>query len=305
MKLLIRVLPIFFLTAIVSCQKELSFEPGQNGGGGGTGVNGTLKMKIDGKQWVADKAAGASLMAGMINISGLGKDRKTFTITLSDTVARMYILSNVITSADSAHGAALYDSVSATNDSWSTVAGDDPALAGGWVNIAKIDKVKKTMSGTFQLKMYREMDSSTVMITEGVFENLSYATTLPPASTTDTFRVKINGTSWTPASLVGVVNFGSISVVANELTLNKTVGLTMPSDITPGSYTLDFLGGQYIGLYNPSLNTTLASTSGTLTILEHNTSTKRIRGNFNFVAEPVLGGTAVNLTEGYFSVKYQ
>jgi hypothetical protein len=75
--------------------------------------------------------------------------------------------------------------------------------------------------------------------------------------------------------------------------------------ITPGSCTLDFLGGQYIGLYNPNTTTTLASTSGTLTIFEHNKSTKRIRGNFNFVAEPVLGGASVPLTEGYFSVKYQ
>jgi hypothetical protein len=305
MKLLIRLLPIFLVSGFISCQKEISFEPGQNGGGSGTGVNGILKMKIDGKQWVADKAAGASLMVGMINISGLGNDKKTFTITLSDTVARTYILSNQITSIDSAHFAALYDSVSVTNDSWSTVEGDDPALAGGWLNIAKIDKVKKTMSGSFQFKLYREMDSTTLTITEGVFENLSYTTTLPPASATDTFRVKINGTSWNPASLVGLVNFGSISVVANEASLNKTVGLTMPADITTGSYTFDFLGGQYIGAYNPNPTTTLASTSGTLTILEHNTSTKRIRGNFNFVAEPVLGGTGVNLTEGYFSVKYQ
>ena len=305
MKLPIKLLPILLLTALISCQKEISFEPGQAGGGSGTGANGILKMKIDGKQWVADKAAGASLMVGMINISGLGNDKKTFTITLSDTVARTYVLSNVITTIDSAHAAALYDSVSATNDSWSTVAGDDPSMAGGWVNIAKIDKVKKTMSGSFQFKMYRETDSSTVVITEGVFENLSYATTLPPASATDTFRVKISGSSWTPASIVGVVNFGSISVVANEVSLSKTVGITMPANIATGSYTFDFLGGQYIGAYNPNPTTTLASTSGTLTILEHNTSTKRIRGNFNFVAEPVLGGTGVNLTEGYFSVKYQ
>jgi len=304
MKLLFRPLPFLLLTVFISCQKEISFEPGQNGGGG-TGVNGTLKMKIDGKQWVADKGAGASMMVGLINISGLSKDGKSFTITLSDTVARMYILSNVITTIDSSHAAALYDSVVDPNDSWSTVAGDNPSQAGGWVNIAKIDKVKKTMSGTFQMKLYKEMDSTTVMITEGVFENLSYAITLPPASATDTFRVKIDGTSWTPGSIAGVNSFGSISVVANEITLSKTVGITMPSDITPGSYTFDALGGQYIGLYNPNTTTTLASSSGTLTIIEHNKTTKRIRGNFNFVAQPILGGAGSNLTEGYFSVKYQ
>src|SRR6185436_19425001 len=101
MKLLNRLLPIFILTAFISCQKEISFETSQNGGGGsGGGVNGTLKMNVNGKQWVADKAAAASLMAGVINITGLSKDGKAFTVTLADTFARTYTFSNVITSLD-------------------------------------------------------------------------------------------------------------------------------------------------------------------------------------------------------------
>jgi hypothetical protein len=262
-------------------------------------------MKVGGKEWVADRGAGGSLMAGIINISGLSKDGKTFSVTLSDTVARMYILSNVITSLDSMHGAAYSDSTNFSNFSWGTVQGDDPSQAGGWINIAKIDKVKKTMTGTFQMKMYREMDSSTVMITDGSFTELSYATSLPPANATDTFRVKIAGTSWAPASITGVNSNGTLAIVANENPINRTVGLMLPPGITPGSYTFDILGGQYIGMYNPNTSTALGSSSGTLTIVEHNLSTKRIRGNFNFLAEPILGGAGVNLTEGYFSVTYQ
>ncbi|MEP6952031.1 MAG: hypothetical protein ABI863_22265 [Ginsengibacter sp.] len=45
--------------------------------------------------------------------------------------------------------------------------------------------------------------------------------------------------------------------------------------------------------------------SGTLTILEHNITTKRIRGNFNFHASEVPGTKVSELTEGYFSVIYQ
>ena len=303
MKLLLKLLPIVLSILFVSCQKEISFEPGQNGPGGG--VIGVLKMKVNGKQWVADRAAGGSLMAGFINISGISKDGKTFTVTLSDTVARTYILSNEITSLDSAHGAAYSDSMNFSNFSWGTVQGDDTSQAGGWIHITKIDKAKKTMTGTFQMKMFREMDASTVMITEGVFTDLSYATSLPPASTTDTFRVKISGTSWAPASISAVNSNGTLAIVANENPMNRTVAVMMPPGITTGSYTFDILGGQYIGMYNPNTTTALGSTSGTLTILEHNLSTKRIRGNFNFVAEPILGGTSVNLTEGYFSVRYQ
>jgi len=144
---LIKLLPLLIITAFISCQKEISVESGQNGGGSGTGVNGTLKMKVDGKQWMADKAAAASLMAGVINITGLSKDGKAFTVTLADTIARTYTFSNEITSLDSMNGAAFSDSAYFNNNSWGTAQGDDPAQVGGWINIAKIDKSRKTMSG--------------------------------------------------------------------------------------------------------------------------------------------------------------
>jgi hypothetical protein len=45
--------------------------------------------------------------------------------------------------------------------------------------------------------------------------------------------------------------------------------------------------------------------TGTLTILSNNTTTRRIRGNFNFHAEALLNPLLnTELTEGYFSVSY-
>jgi hypothetical protein len=300
---LIRIL--FFvsiLVAVFGCQKEISSELSSGGSVGG--VNGILKMKVDGKQWVADRVATASLMAGFINISGLSKDGKTFTITLKDTVARKYILANEITSLDSMHGAALSDSANFSNYSYGTMQGSDPSQAGGWVVISKIDKAGKTMSGTFQLKMFRELDSSAIMITEGVFDKLKFETSLPPSNATDTLSVKIDGFAWKPASITSVVSNGVLAIVANENPLNRTVGLMLPPDVKPGTYDLDALGGQYIGMYNPNSSTGWASESGKVTIIEHNLSARRIRGNFTFLAKPFVGAGSATLTEGYFSIKY-
>lgn len=292
--------------SILSCQKEVSEET-LNGGSSG-GVNGVLKMKIDGVQWVADQVATASIMAGYINITGVSKDKKYFTITLLDDEAKTYTLNPVV-----AEGVgALSDSAEFNNNSYATVQGDDPSLAGGTVTVTRIDEANKTISGTFQFKLFREEDSAQKVITEGVFENLKYETTLPPASSTDTFTVKIDGADWKAVSIFSTYTAltNQIAIAGNNADATKTVGLTVPADITAAGspYTLDFWGLTYIGLYNSSPTLALASESGTLTILEHNTTTRRIRGNFDFKASEIIPSTppkVANLTSGYFSVKYQ
>jgi hypothetical protein len=294
---------LLMVTFVISCQKEVSTESSMDGS---SQVKGVLKMKIDGKQWVADKVATASIMAGYINITGISKDKKFFTITLMKDVVKTYKLNPV----DFEGGAALSDSAELNNNSYGTMQSDDIALAGGTVTVSKIDQSKKTISGTFQFKLFREEDSTQKVITEGVFEDLVYETTLPPSSSTDTFTVKIDGTDWKGESIFGtyVDLTKQIMIVANNSTATKTVGLTIPSNITPGSYTLDFWGLTYIGLYNPSQSLSLASESGTLKVLEHNTVTKRIRGTFDFKASelvPTNPPKVATLTNGYFSVKYQ
>ncbi len=154
------------------------------------------------------------------------------------------------------------------------------------------------------------MDGTGRTVTEGSFTNLRYTTTMPPTAAADTFRVKIDGASWTPASVVGVSMpmMNQIAVNATSVNASKTVGLMFPNNIAPGSYTLDFFGATYIGQYNPDNDPThsKASVSGTLTILEHNTTTKRIRGSFHFRGEELFTPqNFATISEGYFSVKYQ
>ncbi len=92
-------------------------------------------------------------------------------------------------------------------------------------------------------------------------------------------------------------------VQGSDFAALKTVTMTLPDSITPGTYSMN--GFEYYGIYLDGTNS-LGSVSGTLKILEHNTATKRIRGNFNFKAEsPLNTNIASSLTEGYFSVEYK
>jgi hypothetical protein len=294
----VRLLVYLLLTvSVISCQKELSNE---TGAGGAAGVNGILKMKINGAQWVADKAAGASIFGGYIVITGISNDKKNFIIQLEDQGATTYQLDQ-----QNLNVAALTDENEVNNYSYTTNQGQDINDAGGTVTVTKIDQTNKTISGTFSFKMFRDIDSKQLVITEGVFENLKYTTELPPVTGTDAnFKVKIDGTGWTGKNVTGSVLMGNLMINATELDLSKTVGLSMPADISAGTHNLTQLGPN-IGLYI-SGTTTLASSSGTLTITEHNKTTKLIKGTFNFEAKDLMGGTTVSqLTEGSFSVKYQ
>lgn len=285
-----------------SCQKEVDFNSTN------TQVTGDFRATIGGTQWVANKIAIGSRMAGVINLTGQSSDGKIITITLTDSAVHNYILSDV-----TMNGGAYLDSATSMF-AMTTNQGDYPSQSGGEVKITSIDTDKKKMSGTFSFKVYRQTDGAQLEITQGVFNNISYETSLPPTPSTDTFKVKIAGTLWEPPVVLGAMTppvpplAAQLGITGTDATATKSVGLMMPANITPGTYTFDLLGATYIGLYNPNTdpNNSQVSMSGTLTILSHNTSTKRIRGTFNFQAAAILNPLLnTQLTEGYFSVKYQ
>jgi Family of unknown function (DUF6252) len=118
--------------------------------------------------------------------------------------------------------------------------------------------------------------------------------------------VMINGTLWTAPSISESVNAGSLEIVGSSQDGSKTVGLVMPENVGPGTYSMDFSLGVYLGVYIPSPGLTLISDpSGTLTILANNTVTRRIQGNFQFTAVDLSGASQPSqLTQGFFSVGY-
>ncbi|MEO5999310.1 MAG: DUF6252 family protein [Chitinophagaceae bacterium] len=296
-----RTLPLFaiilFTMLVTSCQKEISIELGN---GSVTIVSGELKMKINGSQWTASKDARASILGGYISINGLSPDNKSLSITLNDSVPGTYILDQM-----SFHFAALSDSSDLGGLSCTTEEGTDTSKAGGVVIVTSIDKVNKTISGTFHFKLYRDFDSKQKIVTEGVFTKLPYSVTLPPASLTDTFHVKIDNVDWTAKSLTAISSGSDLIVNASERDLTRIVALSFPATIVPGTYNLDALAGIYVGVYAPNTTTFFTSLTGKLTIIEHNSLTKRIKGNFDFKAIDLGTSKSAQLSAGYFSIGYQ
>ena len=294
------------ISVFSSCQKEV--DPSIIANPNLPTTTGNLKAKIDGTQWVANSAESASRMLGLINIGGRSTDRKYLTITLTDSGVHNYTLDN-----NSMNAAAYVDSSLSNVFSFTTNQGINPGDAGGFVNITSIDVANKRISGTFSFRVFRQMDGAQRTLTEGSFTNLPYTTTLPPGNATDTFKVKIAGTLWVPPTVLASKTpaapplIPQIAITGTSADGTKAVGMFMPADITPGTYTFDLFGGIYVALYNPDTDPSHSqgSMSGSLTILSHNTTTRRIRGNFNFHAEALLNPLLnTELTEGYFSVSY-
>jgi len=283
------------LLAMFSCRKEVSVE-------NGSGPAGDFRAQINGVEWIAaDTAKGASMLAGLTNITGISADHKQLSITLSDTVTGVYSLNQGSTSY-----AAYADNDSSDIYAFSTSQGADTSQAGGLVILTEIDRVKMTISGTFFFKLFRDIDSHQKIITSGVFYKLSYANSLPTAKSTDTLQASIDGSSWTAQSIDAQVVSGQLGIAGSLVNGSQTVGLIMPTLIAPGSYDMDFTLGTFIGLYNPTPTVSLASSKGTLTILANSVRTHRIRGNFQFLATDLQGGptTSHNLTNGFFSIYY-
>jgi hypothetical protein len=263
-----------------------------------------FRAKIDGVQWVANRMAQAARVSGIINITGQGTDKKTITITVPDSGIHQYTLA---WDNSSGSAGAFTDSALASVVAFSSNAGNTPAEAGGTLSITSIDEANKLMSGTFSFKAKRAIDNSYRTITEGVFTNVPYTTSLPTGSSKDTLTSKVDGVSFTPTSIFGYYDnmMSKIIITGSNGTGVRSVSLYLPKDIAAGSYTLGGMFSSYSAQYNASSSTFLMSKSGTVEILYHDPLAKRIRGRFNFDAEEFLGGSEAKITEGFFAVTYQ
>ncbi|WEK36665.1 MAG: DUF6252 family protein [Candidatus Pseudobacter hemicellulosilyticus] len=280
--------------ALASCAKEKSVDTTTSGGVG------ALRVKIDGVQWDANKAVTASVMNGVILIAGTAQDGKELVIRLEATTPGDYQLDQ-----QSMNVLALTDTKEAAPAAYTSNQGQDQSQAGGTVTVTSIDAVNRRISGTFSVKLYRDIDDVQKTLTEGVFENIPYTTEIPPTgSDNSTLTSKINGTDFSGHNVTGLIAFNGLIINAVTSDGTKSVGLRMPSNIGTGTFQLTSLG-DYIGLYVEG-TTTYNSSSGELVITEHNTSSKTIKGTFHFEAEDLLNGTAtVSITAGSFTVTYQ
>jgi hypothetical protein len=305
---------------MVACRKETSIETA-------AGLSGSFRATIDGSDWISEiSLEGASITPANISLHGLSIDQKQLTITLAGISTGVYKLDQQTASV-----AVFVEKDSADAFSYASNEGKDSTQAGGIVTVTEIDTAKKTITGSFSFTLFRNLDKAQKVVTNGVFYKISYDNggggiigvppiTPPPGlpggapggpnipAGTDTLVAKLDGSTWwvglnITASALSTQLFIT-GVAANGV---QTVGLIMPVNTSPGTYPLDdHQGYTYIGFYSPSSTINLASASGTITILENNTTARRCRGNFQFPATDPSGMSAEShqLTNGYFSVKY-
>lgn len=189
MRILIGIFIIILCFGSNSCQKEFTISgidstliPPPD-----SSVSGEFTAKIDGIQFTANKFTGAEITSGVIAITGQDNLNQQIVLRVADSGVHVYTFD-----INSATNAAAY---SKDNDfAYVTNQGSTSAESGGTMSVTSIDEVNKTISGTFSIKVYRAVDLSQKIISEGVFTNIPYDTQpIPPANSTDTFRVKVDG----------------------------------------------------------------------------------------------------------------
>jgi Family of unknown function (DUF6252) len=287
---------LLILISFGSCTKELSKE----NGGIKQVLNGDFYATIDGNQWNADSLQLASLSNNGFSIAGLSKTGEQITM-LTPALAKGTYTLDVLSNSFAIYSNLLVN-VNAIYIS-------NSGATAGTITITTIDSVKHLVSGTFQFTLTNPTDNSQKSITGGVFNNVPFSVdtsggTLPVV--TDTLQALVDGNQFNSGQVVvSNLSGGTLYIAGISYQGVQDIALAMPSAVTPGTYDMDFATGIYYGVYNPNSTTTLLSQmNGTLTVISNNTTTRRIIGNFNFIASPLSGASLSTITAGYFSVSY-
>ena len=288
-------LPVLVVLGFTSCLKEKSVDSTEDGGVG------ILRMKIDGKQWSANKAASATIMNGFVSIAGASQDNINLLISVQTDKAGTFQLDQV-----SAHLALVIDNNEATPVAYATNQGANSSIAGGTVNITSIDAATKRISGNFTFKVYRSSDDKSLMITEGYFENLSYTAEAPPTGTDgNKMQYTAAGANIVAQQVItSTAQPGLLLINGVDAAASRMMAISVPTDIAPATYTLDDTS-PYELVYTVG-STFYISESGQLIITENNATTKTIKGTFSFTGKEQTGtatGT-IAITNGSFSATY-
>jgi Family of unknown function (DUF6252) len=286
---------IAILFSFISCSKELSKENNT-----GTQIfNGDFYATIDGALWNADSLQLALLSNTGFSISGLSKTGEQITMLLPTLKTGNYTF-NALSTPIAISSNLLVN--------LSTVYISNTGAAGGNVTISSVDSIKHLVSGSFMFTLINPTDNSQTSITAGIFNSVPYSVDTTGGITTsssDTLQATIDGVQFNSAQVVTSITNGQLFMAGISSDGVKDIALGMPSDISPGTYNMDFAAGVYYGVYNPNSITTLISQmNGSLTIASNDTVARRIIGTFSFVASPLMSGTPVTITAGYFAVSY-
>lgn len=296
-------LAILFTAGILSsCEKEYSEE---NQNQNTSMVTGDFRAKINGTDlWIANEIAIAKRNNGSITLTGKRSDGKMLVMTLIDSGAHVYRLD------ENSSNVALWTDTSLNQFPFTTNGTGADSLAGGKVTVAFIDTVNKRISGTFEFRVFNSAATpKSINLMQGFFTDISYDTVIttptnpnpnpnPIPGGNDTLNGTKDGAAWAATSFQKNVTAGTLSITGLDAAMNSLT-ITLDQAITPGTYTF---GTSPMAIYTSGTSGYMSS-GGTLTVLSNTGG--RIRANYSFTGDALLGTGQVSFTNGYLSIKYQ
>jgi Family of unknown function (DUF6252) len=299
MRILSALLTLFVAIGFTGCQTEpvdpavLDNEPIDVPG------DASFTVQFGGQTFEAD-ATQAVIEGGLITVGGMrGTNGETVAFVLAGNQEGTYNAANLD------EGGLLFSyTPTASSEYTYNNFNDDGSSLNGVVEITEIDEVNHTISGTFSFTGYYGDSGAnlpSVAFTNGQFTDIPYETdVINPGEDGEYFNATIDGEDW-EFDIFAAADSGSyITVSANDFASGTQVSVTMPANITPGTYAItdDFTEGPsaILGMNDD----VYSSPSGTLTITANDGDF--IVGTFSFAA--VNGDDqTVPVTNGEFSIE--
>lgn len=266
------------------------------GGSGGKQQITSMSCFVNNTNWRSAEP-NAILTDKSMKIFGTSQNGQTVIININSNVEGDYTLG-----ASNSHYAEYIPNTSQFASRYTTLNNDK---ANGTVKITAINKEQTTLSGTFSFTAFRNNDNSGKTVSNGNFTNIKYryfdSNELEKQSM---FIYTENNLIRTAQRITGQKNDTSIIIVA-ECDRNVTwqsINLSLPKDLTAGVNYIT-LDGPIKVVYQNGFNQYRAI-NGSLTIIENNSQTNKIKAIFFFNYRDENNQTK-SISDGQLEVYYQ
>jgi hypothetical protein len=306
---------LFALVIVASCTVEPYETPVSDSNTNPTnsnpnGTSGVFKVDFDGQTFTANTTQ-AIVNSSYVAITGVKSTGEFFQITIPSANVGTYNL----TSNPSNFGL-IYTMGSgqipylAASDSQGEFANFANYTDTAEVKISSIDVTNKKISGTFKFTGVKFANNTgttivTKTFTNGSFTNLPYTADVVQQPSNNTFTAKFDGVNFVPTSITGLKSSGFISIIGRRGSI-ENIGLSFPDNTTAGAvYNVTPFGSQRCQYIQDNTTAGIFGGTGTITIISHDVTAKRVKGTFSFTAATILPPiVSHNITEGTFDVTY-
>jgi Family of unknown function (DUF6252) len=264
-----------------------------------------LKCKIAGVQFTSN-AASASIQAGrLVIVASEAGSTKNIILQADESVAQVKTYDFL----GGGINVGIYNPGGGAAAFASNAAGTSGSNNGNF-KVTSVDATAKTMSGTFLFTAVGGVSGNTVAVTEGTFTNIPYVLN-PTTGNSNVFSFTVNGTAPTITAKSGMLLGGQLAISGSATQTNSYKGVNIFLSPTVAVGVINATAG--FGTFGYQEGPSPASaviyqpvTGNTVTITEHNTTTKRIKGSFNCLnmTTTTAGGGTRSLV-GNFDVTYQ